>query len=917
MSLAPGTRLGPYEVLSPLGAGGMGEVYRARDTRLGRDVAVKVLPDHLAGDPKALRRFQDEAKAVAALSHPNILALYDVGETNGVRYAVTELLEGETLRALVDQGPVSTKRALSIAHHVADALAAAHEKGIVHRDVKPENVFLAKDGHVKLLDFGLARHQAVPSGALDTRSPTVPVLTESGSILGTVAYMPPEQARGQAVDHRTDQFSLGVTLYEMLSGKRPFRGEDAASLVSAILRDEPEPLATAAPSAPVGVRLVVERCLAKDPRERYASTRDLGRDLAAWHEQVSGAAAFGGPASGPAAFLPTAARSPASRRRLVAAVAVATLALAGSVGLWVWRKAGSTGAPETGAATAAGASVSGSRLDPKRIAVAPFENRTGDASLSTLGQLAAEQVIDALAKVTTVKVIPSSTVLPVTADSAGAGSGRDPVHALAEATGAGTVISGAYYLVGPNLQIQAKVTDVTAGKLLWPIEPASAPKEKAGDAVEAIRRQVLEVVAARHLDPEGDLLVRENRPPRFEALETYLKEPPDPVAGEALARKALELDPGFLSPRFWLLFTLMQQNRYPEAEIEFGQFEAMGDRMTPLMRRSLDFARADLYGRKEEQYSIALDLESRVPGNYVAAVVALAFQTNRPRTAVEWHRKPSPAWDLLMRPSWPMGFLCFLNLAGALHQLGQHEEELKEARRGRGVYPDLLNSWALEARALVALGRLDEMEKLVGEAVALPPRWGYESCCMVRGTPGVVMLAAAEELRAHGHPERAVKMAERAAGWYRNRTGDEAKRETNRECLGESLYRAGRWDEAKPVFAALAKEKPSDVTYKGWLGVIAARKGDRAEAERISAELGGVDTKFLLGLDALWRAQIAALLGDKEGAVALLKESVARGTGLPKARRELYGYGYLYPHLMDLESLRGYGPFEELVKPKG
>jgi predicted Zn-dependent protease len=188
---------------------------------------------------------------------------------------------------------------------------------------------------------------------------------------------------------------------------------------------------------------------------------------------------------------------------------------------------------------------------------------------------------------------------------------------------------------------------------------------------------------------------------------------------------------------------------------------------------------------------------------------------------------------------------------------------------------------------------------------------------MVRGTPGVVMLAAAEELRVHGHREDSIQMAERAADWYRSRTGDEAKRETNRECFGESLYRAERWNEARPVFKSLAAGKPADVAYKGWLGAIAARNGDRATAERISDELSRVDPKFLFGIDALWRAQIAAVLGDKDGAVALLKESIARGTGISKARREQYGYGFLYPHLMDLESLRGYAPFEELVKPKG
>jgi len=287
MALVPGSRLGPYEVLAPLGAGGMGEVFRARDTRLGRDVAVKVLPDHLADDPKALARFETEAKAVAALSHPNILSLFDVGEANGVHYAVTELLDGETLRALVARGPVPIKRALEIAHEIAEGLAAAHEKGIVHRDLKPENVFLTKDGHAKILDFGLAHHETSFRDPNDTHSPTVSALTEAGAVLGTVAYMSPEQASGKPVDHRSDQFSLGTVLYEMLAGRRPFRGASAAETLTAIIREEPEPLALAAPTAPPPVRWLVERCLAKEPGGRFASTTDLLRDIESCRQHLS------------------------------------------------------------------------------------------------------------------------------------------------------------------------------------------------------------------------------------------------------------------------------------------------------------------------------------------------------------------------------------------------------------------------------------------------------------------------------------------------------------------------------------------------------------------------------------------------------------------------------------------------------
>ena len=287
MTLSAGTRLGPYEILSPLGAGGMGEVYRARDTRLGRDVAIKVLPEGFAASPEALARFAGEARSVAALSHPNILALFDVGEADGVHFAVSELLEGETLRMAMAHGPMPPRRALDIAREMADGLAAAHEKGIVHRDVKPENVLLTKDGRAKVLDFGLARHDVSRRDPDDTRSPTLAAISEKGVVLGTVAYMSPEQARGTTVDFRSDQFSFGIVLYEMLSGSKPFDAASVPETLTAIIRDEPEPLEKKAPHVPAPVRWLVERLIAKEPSGRYDATRDVARELKGLRDHLS------------------------------------------------------------------------------------------------------------------------------------------------------------------------------------------------------------------------------------------------------------------------------------------------------------------------------------------------------------------------------------------------------------------------------------------------------------------------------------------------------------------------------------------------------------------------------------------------------------------------------------------------------
>ncbi|HEY4231766.1 MAG TPA: serine/threonine-protein kinase, partial [Thermoanaerobaculia bacterium] len=240
MTLAPGTKLGTYEVLAPLGAGGMGEVYRARDSKLDRDVAVKVLPASVANDADTLGRFEREAKAVAALSHPNILAIFDFGRHDGVAYAVTELLEGETLRGRLDGGvAIPQRQAIDWGLQIARGLSAAHERGIVHRDLKPENVFVTRDGHVKILDFGLAKKVEAPAQKDQSSAPTGTGHTEPGTVLGTMGYMSPEQVRGLPVDPRSDIFSLGAVLYELLSGKKAFKRNTASDTIAAILKEDP------------------------------------------------------------------------------------------------------------------------------------------------------------------------------------------------------------------------------------------------------------------------------------------------------------------------------------------------------------------------------------------------------------------------------------------------------------------------------------------------------------------------------------------------------------------------------------------------------------------------------------------------------------------------------------------------------
>jgi serine/threonine protein kinase len=280
MALASGTKLGPYDIQSLLGSGGMGEVYRARDARLDRVVAIKVLPASYSADAERLQRFVQEARSAAALNHPNILSIFDIGEERGAPYIVSELLEGQTLRERIRSGPLSSRKAIDYALQVARGLAAAHEKGIVHRDLKPENLFLTNDDRVKILDFGLAKlTRPETSGGAD--EPTVQVNTEPGQVMGTVGYMSPEQVRGKAADHRSDIFAFGSILYEMLSGQRAFRGETAADTMSAILKEEPVELSETARNVPPALERMVRHCLEKIPAQRFQSAGDLAFNLEA------------------------------------------------------------------------------------------------------------------------------------------------------------------------------------------------------------------------------------------------------------------------------------------------------------------------------------------------------------------------------------------------------------------------------------------------------------------------------------------------------------------------------------------------------------------------------------------------------------------------------------------------------------
>jgi serine/threonine protein kinase/tetratricopeptide (TPR) repeat protein len=419
MSLPAGTRLGPYEILAPIGAGGMGEVYRARDTRLDRDVAIKVLPEHLAQNPVALSRFKRESKAVAALSHPNILALYDVGAEQGITFAVMELLEGETLRQRLEQGALPWRKALAIAVAVADALAAAHRKGIIHRDLKPDNIFLTSDGRVKILDFGVARVQPPVSPQEQAGLPTE---TEAGTVMGTPGYMSPEQVRGDRTDVPSDIFSFGCVVYEMLTQRRAFARRTAAETMAAILEAEPRALAGTNRQIPEELERVVMHCLEKNSRQRFQSADDLAFALRAVQAPALAAAI------------------PGRWRRLrpVWLASALALLLAGASVYWLNRP--------------------GRAIDS--LAVLPFANVGADPNKEYLSDGITENLINSLSQLPKLRVIARSLAFRYKGPQVDPQKAGRDLRVRAVLTGRVTERDGA-------LNIQAELVNVEDGAQLW------------------------------------------------------------------------------------------------------------------------------------------------------------------------------------------------------------------------------------------------------------------------------------------------------------------------------------------------------------------------------------------------------------------------------------------------------------------
>ncbi len=532
-----GRSLGHYRITAAVGAGGMGEVYRATDTKLGREVAIKMLPAAVAKDPERLARFEREARSLASLNHPSIVTIFSVEEADGSRFLAMELVEGQTLDTLIAAGGLPLSRFFDIAVPLADALSAAHERGIVHRDLKPGNVMVTPEGRVKVLDFGLAKLDAADSNPNLTSTPTESraELTSEGQVFGTVAYMSPEQTRGGKVDARSDVFSLGVVLYQMVTGERPFHGASAVDMISSILRDTPPPVTDRRGDLPQHLARILRRCLEKDPRDRYQTSRDVYNELRDLRVETSSTSSAPSPRS-QAVVEERAPAAPRAAWKRPAWVAVAGAILLAALYLAMRRFIPSSSrAPEAGTEPPA----------IRSIAVLPLDNYSGDPSQDYFAEGMTDELTAALATISQLRVISRGSAMQFK------GRNRPPTPEIAKTLNVDAVVEGSVLRAGDKIRITAQLIDARADRHLW----AKSFERNSRDVL-ALQDELASAIAREihvRLSPAEELRLTRAPSVNPEGYDAYLKgryffnRPSDENLSKAIAQfeEATGLDPSY------------------------------------------------------------------------------------------------------------------------------------------------------------------------------------------------------------------------------------------------------------------------------------------------------------------------------------------------------------------------------------
>ena len=673
MTLAAGTKFGPYEIQSPLGAGGMGEVYRATDTKLGRDVALKVLPGEMAQDPERLARFRREAKALAQLDHPNIVTIYSVEECDGIHFLTMQLVEGLPLDRVIPQGGLPFEQIVEIASALGDALAAAHDKGIVHRDLKPANVMVSNEGRVKVLDFGLAKDV----GASDPADATLTSdhRTQAGMVMGTPAYMSPEQTSGRPLDHRTDIFSLGVLLHEMATGRRPFDGSSSAELVSAILRDNPPPVTDARPDLPSDLARIVRRCLEKDPRHRLQTARDVSNEFRDLARQTS--------------------------QKVVPAKTSTTRGVAPA---------------DSGAARAD---------EGFWVAVLPFKYSGGNAYIGALADGLSEDIVTGLSRFSYLRVIARSSTLHYANQSV-------DVRSAGKELGARYVMEGSLRQAGTKLRLAVQLVDTVSGAHLWAenYERTLSPENIFALQDDLVPRIVSTVADQHGILPrriseelrgknEEDLTPHEAVLRSFSFLQRI--SPTEHATARRILERAMERDPNQADA--WAMLAIMYDTEFAD---EYNPRPNPLERAMAAAQRAVDLAPTHALGyyalaftyffRKDNagfraavEQAIALNpMDGSVMG-LLGLLVHHAGEIERGTQMVEAAMQLNPHYPPVFRAP------AFLNA----YAQGKYAEALELAVRFN--MPGFFHAHALRAAALGQLGQREAAQQAVQELLAVRP----------------------------------------------------------------------------------------------------------------------------------------------------------------------------------------------------
>jgi tetratricopeptide (TPR) repeat protein/TolB-like protein len=870
-----GMRFGRYELLSALGAGGMGEVWRAHDHDLHRAVAVKFLPERFAADANRMGRFAQEARAASSLNHPNIVTIHEIGQAAGQPYIVMELVDGQTLRELVEAQAghaCSVRRLLEIGTQLADGLAKAHAAGIVHRDLKPENVMVTADGFVKILDFGLAKLRGDGSGGheqwFDSAAPTWPESpspqTAAGVVLGTVGYMSPEQARGREVDFRSDQFAVGAILYEMATGRQAFRRETPAQTIAAIIEDAPEPLATLNPALPAPARWVIERCLAKEPSERYASTLDLGRELRNVRERLPEVAS----STSSQWAAPSLLDWRRSARLLAAALTVLALAWGARQ---LWRDA---------------VSSPGHARAPV-VAVLPLTNLTGQPEYDATAVGIAEVIVAGLAEVDGIQVLsrPSTTAYR---------DRKGDLPAIARALDATYIIDGVLQRSEQQLRVSFSLVHSPGNVVAWSgtFDGAFAQlfdlqSRVASGVANALRVSITppeqaRIAASPTASPSAweeytaalVLLDRVDRPGYAARAATHLE-------------AALKADPRFarahaaLGRAYWVRYEETGDAEWADRARDAVEEALRLDPRDAEVRSGL----AVVYsGRGKvteaiEEVRRALAIRPR-SDDYLRQLAYLLVDAGQPDAALDAARRA-----LALRP----GFGENHNAVGWVHfQAGRFREAAAAYRQHTQLEPD--NAWAFQmlGTALLMLGDLDGAVAPYREAIRLAPdarAWAnLAHVYYARGKLPDAVRAYEEATRL----EPASGTIRRSLGDARGKAGDAAGARTD-------------WRAAADLSRAALKVNPRDPRQLKNLAICLAKLGEHDEARRLAAAALEAGPK---SADAHYGAAVVhALTGDAPGALALLGKALDLGASASLARDD-----------DDLASLRALPGFDRMLE---